>query len=277
MESVTRTLAGLVVAILASIVPLAGTYALLGGKAAVVAHLNADHGPGSNVHLDVYQTREGSAAPIRRYDLDMTKDMHMIVLRDDFATFAHVHPAFDAATGHFTIVVPMPRGHAYYIYTDSQPTGIGQQVFRFTYDAGAGSVHAPVGLDEASPTKAQVGRYSVRLAATTIPATTPHTIDVTIERDGKLATGLRPYLGAAAHAVFINTATLAYVHVHPMVQGATMSMPMSGMQMDDDGPAQAGPKLSMHVPALPAGAYRLWLQFQGPDGLQTVPFTLVAR
>ena len=101
-----------------------------------------------------------------------------------------------------------------------------------------------------------------------------------MKENGKLATDLHPYLGAAAHAVFINTATLDYVHVHPMVKGAadSMHMDMNGDEaMQESHSAQSGPQMVMQLPALPQGTYKMWLQFKGGSTLYTVPFTIAAR
>jgi hypothetical protein len=109
----------------------------------------------------------------------------------------------------------------------------------------------------------------VTLARTTLVASRPQTLDLSVSENGRPASDLHTYLGAAAHAVFINTSTLAYVHVHPMVRGASMSMGMSG---------PAGPSMRMALPALPPGVYKLWLQFRGAGNqVFTAPFTLLSR
>jgi hypothetical protein len=47
----------------------------------------------------------------------------------------------------------------------------------------------------------------------------------------------------------------------------------SNMNMNVEG--SAGPHMQMALPALPAGSYKLWLEFRGTGGrLFTAPFTL---
>jgi len=67
--------------------------------------------------------------------------------------------------------------------------------------------------------------------------------------------------------------------VHPTVKGAPeMDMDDASMgSMHMDASAVAGPHMVMHVPALGAGTYKLWLQFQGKAGLVVAPFTLAVR
>jgi len=147
-----------------------------------------------------------------------------------------------------------------------------QQVFRFTIES-----DGPLASDKpslvASEPAAVAGPYTVTLAKTTVSAGTSEEIAITIDKGGHPAGDLGSYLGAASHVVFINTSTLQYVHVHPMAGNTTSAKGMIEMNMGDTGPHQ-----HMHVPALPAGTYKMWLQFRGGAyKLYTVPFTIAAR
>ncbi|MGB6518623.1 MAG: hypothetical protein WBE79_09000 [Candidatus Cybelea sp.] len=126
---------------------------------------------------------------------------------------------------------------------------------------------------------ASVGPYTVTLGTTAVPAGRPQSVDITVLEDGRPASDLVTYLGAAAHAVLINVQDLSYVHVHPSVRGAAESTNMTmspGMHMDMSG--SAGPLMQMKLPSLPVGFYRLWLEFRGAGGkVFTAPFTLLAR
>jgi len=113
-----------------------------------------------------------------------------------------------------------------------------------------------------------------------------------------------PYLGVAAHAVFISAADLTYVHAHaapaatPAAGGtgtatkhdmtgmAGMDMPgishvgggHSGMPRIGGAPMRPGtkvaPDLMLHVRAPKAGTYLLWLQFMADGQVRTVPFVV---
>lgn len=245
-----------------------GIFALLGGTPKIFSQFWAEHSQGLTATLNIRQYQIDGKTPILAYDVDMQKLIHLIIVRDDFATFAHVHPAFDPKTGIFSQPFTKEPNHRYYVYADTTPRGIGQQVFRFTLESD-GPLASPQPSLGVSPTSTTIGPYTVALARTTLAASRPQTLDLSISENGKPASDLRTYLGAAAHAVFINTATLAYVHVHPMVRGASMTMGMSG---------PAGPSMQMTLPALPAGVYKLWLQFRGAGSqVFTVPFTLLSQ
>jgi hypothetical protein len=105
------------------------------------------------------------------------------------------------------------RTALYYVYADAQPSGIGQQVFRFDLDLGGGGEHRNLGNRISTVT---AGPYTVRLSSSALRAGTESRLIVHILKHGRPAGDLHPYLGALAHAVFLNARDLSYVHTHPM-------------------------------------------------------------
>lgn len=250
-----------------------GVFALLGGTPKIVSRFWAIHDQtphGATLH--VRQFHIGSTTAIMNYDVEMERTVHMIVVRDDFATFAHLHPGFNTTTGTFVEPFVKQPNHRYYMYVDTTPHGLSQQVFRFTMDSDgpAAAVHLPVGASAPTTT---AGPYTVILAETTLAADSPEDVDLTVDKGSGPAHDLGSYLGAPAHCVFINTSTLAYAHVHATVRNDTTQKGPIHMNMSG-----VGPHMRLHVPALPAGTYKLWIQFRGGSyHLYTVPFTIVAR
>lgn len=252
-----------------------GVFALLGGRPQIVSEFWAVHGAGLTATLKIRQFQLDGTTPIRNYDVDMQRIIHLIIVRDDFATFAHLHPSFDATTGAFSQPFAKAPNHRYYVYADTTPHGLGQQVFRFTIESD-GALPASPKTFTASPAGVTVAPYTLRLASTTLTANQPQSVSLTVLKGGQPAHDLGTYLGAAAHAVFINTSTLAYVHVHPAVRGAGDAA--MGMQMNMATTARAGPMMQMDLPALPAGTYKTWIQFRGAnDVIYTAPFTIRVR
>jgi hypothetical protein len=280
MESLTRSAAGVVLAALAASATVNGTFSLLGGKQQIYARAIISEPHPDQVTFDITESKTQGGPPIRNYDLDMSKLMHLIAISDDFKQFIHLHPSFNRKTGIFRQAIPVDPAHAYTIYVDSTPKGIGQQVFRFALPAPkhAASSAKPLPPSTPSPTTMNAGPYAVKIEKTTLASQTMLMVPLDITKDGKPATDLQPYLGAAGHAVFVDTATLAYVHVHPMVRAQSSPAPKASMQMNDEhGAGVAGPHLMMHIPALPVGTYKLWFQFRGAGKLYVAPFTLAVR
>ena len=254
--------------------PPKGTWALRGGIPQIVSLLYALPSKGGT-NLDVVQYRIGARTPLQSYTVEMTQLMHVIVVRDDFREFLHLHPHFSA--GHFTVPIAIASGHRYYVYADSTPSGMKQQVFRFQIGAGAQPRTLSTPLSPSAPTAA-VGPYAVHLSTTRLSALAPQTLLVSINKGGIAATDLHPYLGAAAHVVLINTSNLEYVHVHPedtQAQHAAMGADaMAGMKSS----GSVSGKMSLALPTLSRhAAYKLWLQFRGDKTVYVAPFTIVAQ
>lgn len=98
-------------------------------------------------------------------------------------------------------------------------------------------------------------------------------VAMTIMKNGKPATDLGLYLGVPAHAVFISTDDLGYVHAHAMAVGA----PHGGHHADGahgDPHAAVPARLMLHAVPPRAGRYALWIQFMGGGAVRTVPFVL---
>ncbi len=283
MESLARTATGLILAAATAAAPaqMNGTFALLGGTQRIVARAIVSHPRPNDVTFDIKQSSRQGGAPIRSYQIDMTKLMHLVVISDDFRQFSHEHPSYNRKTGTFRQTIAVDPSHAYVVYIDSMPRGVGQQVFRFNIPAAANpsATMQPLPPATPSPTTISVGHYAVKLAKTTLPAQTMQMIPMDITKGGAPATDLQPYLGAAGHAVFVNTATLEYVHVHPMVRGTSDTSGQSqGMKMDEQpGGPVAGPHLMMHVPALSVGTYKLWFQFSAGGSLHVAPFMIAVH
>jgi hypothetical protein len=253
---------------------ISGVYALQTGSAKTIASMEARAVAGAPLERKLDFSLGDDTKTIRRYDLDMTKYAHLIIVSDDFRTFLHVHPALHK-NGHFTIAERFPKPALYHLYADCEPAGFGQQVFRYDLDLGASAGEESLARDLA-PTGNVVtaGPYRVMLDTTTMRAAGETRLRVRITKNGKPARDLHPYLGALAHAVFIDGADLTYVHVHPVAAGDAMRAMRMPALADRD---VSAPEMDLHVAVREPGVYKLWLQFRGSGGLHVAAFVLNAR
>jgi len=227
-------------------------------------------------HLDVWMTMPKSSVPLKKYQVEMTKKLHMVIVSDDFKTFLHIHPTL-APDGHFLITQQFPAPGTYFVYADALPDNMNHQVFRFKLDVGHPSPPAPRNV-QPTGMSAQAGPYEVDLSTVRVHSHRMEMVDVNILENGKPAKDLHPYLGGAAHAVFLNANDLSYVHVHPMAADQMM------MQMDMSKPmpelpdnASVSGDMMLHLALWEPGTYRMWLQFRGAgDKLYIAQFTIVA-
>jgi hypothetical protein len=263
---------------------LRGTFALQGGTPRVQATLDAvpDRDPRAT-RLDLWESTPGSTRPLRAYDTGMTKKLHLIAVSDDLTTFLHEHPA-PGADGHFRLNLRVPKPALYHLYADAEPHGYGQQVFRFDLPIGAAARPVPRRL-AATPASMTVGPYTVSFDSLMLDTGHRTTLVAHVRKQSAPAQDLHPYLGAMAHAVFVNARDLTYVHTHPMELSAMakmQSMPSNGMGAMESEPALApgakvAPDMMLHVTAREPGTYKLWLQFRGGSQLYVAPFVLHTR
>ncbi len=253
---------------------LHGTFALQGGVARTTGYLDVAPGANPNVwKLDFWMTQMNGGAPIRAYDVDMTKLLHVIIVSDDFKTFFHVHPRF-SANGHFVLDQTLPGPGLYHIYSDGRPSGIGQQVFRFDLQTGKAVATAPRDLSERNSV-AHVDGYSVTLSSLSLRSGSSALVTVHIAKRGKPATDVHPYLEALAHAVFIDADDLTYVHEHPVTLAMSSQSASTTVYSNDE--AVVSPNMLLHVAVNEPGTYKLWFQFRAGSSLHVASFVLTAK
>lgn len=283
---------------------LTGAYALPDGRAKVTATLAATPGQDGTLVLDIAMTVLGQPRPVTRYETELSKQLHVIAVGSEFRTFVHEHADRPDAKGHFRVAMRLPTPGLYHVYVDAVPAGLGQQVMRFDLNAGDGPAQPQLGMPAPSALEAADGRYAARFDPFELRAGQESELSLHLLRDGKPAPDVTPFLGVAAHAVFIGAADLTYVHVHaaptatPKAGGTGAPMQrdltgkagaaavghqgMAGMAMPGDeampAPLRAGTRVSsdltLHVLAPKAGTYLLWIQFMAGGQVRTVPFVV---
>lgn len=197
-----------------------------------------------------FQIIDKDGQPIRSFDVEHTKRMHLIVVRRDMAEYQHLHPTM-TPTGTWTIPVRLPQPGAYRMFADfsyhGTPITLAADLFV------DGDAHY-LTLPPARPT-AQTDGYTVQLSHTDGQGDERH-LRFTVSRDGK-PVALHPYLGADGHLVALRQGDLAFLHVHPTGSGNASH---GVVTFDATFPTE--------------GAYRLFLQFRSEDGVHTAAFTL---
>ncbi len=243
-----------------------GTFALPGQSEKVVATLIAkDTGPLTR-ELSIAFTDKASGKPIVQFDEELTQQLHVLATDSDFSSFIHEHAAKLGADGRFKVVMKFPRPGTYHVYADAVPGGLGQQVVRFEVPVqGAADPAAQVPVKRVQGVD---GPYTVKLDTSALRAGAESMMSLTVLKDGKPAQDLGTYLGVAAHAVFVSTDELDYVHAH------AMAAPMQGQAAHaaHGEPGAASAQLMLHAKPAHAGPYALWIQFKGGDQIRTVPF-----
>ncbi|GEL19756.1 hypothetical protein [Pseudonocardia asaccharolytica] len=194
-------------------------------------------------------------APVTAFDVEHDKRMHLIVVRRDATGFQHLHPEM-AADGTWSVPLTLPAAGSYRAFADFAPTG--GAATTLGVDLAAPGVFEPV---THRPSRvAQVDGYTVELTGDLVPGKASP-VTLTVSRDDRPVTDLRPYLGAYGHLVALRQGDLAYLHVHP-----------NGTP--GDGRTPAGPQIQFVAEVPSQGAYRLFLDFQHNGIVRTAEFTV---
>jgi hypothetical protein len=297
-------------ALFAAAAILEGTNAFPSTQQSVAGRLTAAPGSGNSESLDFALMPVGEDKVITKYDVELTKQLHVIAISDDFTIFLHDHVTRAAKDGHFRLNMAFPQPGLYHVYADSTPSGLGQQVLRFDLPVGATPAsQRPPGL-RATGLEGTDGPYTVKFDGLDLTAGQEAELTLHIEKGGKPAMDLHPFLGVAAHAVFIDTDDLSYIHAHASPgptkpaagaashqmkgmegmhemhgMGGMHGMPgmsqMKGMDMAHTptmpASAKVGSDLSLHVTPAKAGNYALWIQFMGEKEVRTVAFGVTVK
>src|SRR5215207_7972078 len=99
--------------------------------------------------------------PLRSFDVEHTKRLHLIVVRRDMSGFQHLHPAMDA-DGTWRTVAPLAAAGSYRVFADFSHAGTRRTLAADVEVAGR---YAPHPLPAATRTARTVGGLTVTLAA----------------------------------------------------------------------------------------------------------------
>jgi len=237
-----------------------GQYALAQGSARIISHIALD----KNGDLSVQQFAKGSRSPLSAcgsakthapcYESSDGQPVHVVLVRDDFGAFSHVHPQAHGSA--YTVHVGLEPRRRYYAFVSSKIRNMPEQAFRFVLQSSAAPAHIPTTVRPIR--RISVGPYDVSLEQPTAKAAHGAILNADIERRPHTP-GVSPFHAAWVQAVLVNTSTLTYAHI--------------------DGASDRGLccEYALRVPPLSKGLYKLWLQFDDGTATYTAPLTFSAQ
>ena len=183
--------------------------------------------------------------PIRDFEVEHERRMHLIVVRRDLTGFQHLHPEL-GSDGRWTTDVRLDEAGSYRLFADFSRGG---EPYTLAADLRVDGEADLRPLPETQPIARTDSGYEVRLESGAAHAGEEADLRFTITRDGQ-EVRVDPYLGANGHLVALRDGDLAFLHVHP--------------QGDDVAFAATFPT---------PGSYRLFLQFKHEGQVHTAAFT----
>lgn len=195
-------------------------------------------------HVETFRGR-----PLTDYIEELTKDLHLYVVREDLAVFRHLHPQMDE-DGTWRAPVSLPatgdyRVIAEFVARDEGGNGdhviLGESV---PVERGPSGEEWPVDpVVQVEVTEPPAAGRNGRMALT-----------VTDHRDRPVDPGT--YLGTYGHVTGFHRETGAVVHLHPLAAPEV---------------TEAGATLTFHTEIEDPGDYRFFVQVRVDDYLHTVP------
>lgn len=190
--------------------------------------------------------------PVREFEAEHEREMHLIVVRRDTAHYRHLHPTLGAG-GTWRAKLQLPAAGVYRAYADFRIEGERRTLATALFAPGE---LRPEPLPAPSRAATADG-YDVSLASGGLAAGEPAALTFQVSRRGEPVSDLQPYLGALGHLVALREGDLAYVHVHP--------------EEESEG---GGDEIAFAAEFPTAGRYRLFLQFRHEGRVPTVDYTL---
>ncbi len=199
-----------------------------------------------------FRVVDESGSPVREFEVEHAKRLHMIVVRRDLTGFQHLHPRM-RGDGTWTTRLTLPEAGSYRLYADfvrdGEPVTLASDL-RVDGDADLRPLPPP-------STTATADGYDVRLAGGAAHAGEEAELRFEVTRDGE-AVEVEPYLGADGHLVVLREGDLAFLHVHPSEHA-------------DAGGGDGAISFEATLPT--AGRYRMFLQFRDAGRVHTAEFT----
>lgn len=188
----------------------------------------------------------------RDYGVSHTKEMHLIVVRNDLRHFHHLHPTRAPGGGEWSVPFSPIAGGTYWLYADFVNREGDPHTIRWekVYEGAEG----PKGITKDFGRVKRVGGYEVHLKV--IPSDDGVAFGYDIKNTEGEPVALEEYLGAKGHSVLISPAA-SFVHTHPFTEYV-------GYKEDDP------PVFFVENPRDPF--YRVFTQFQIQGKVLTVEF-----
>jgi len=186
------------------------------------------------------------------YGVSHTKEMHLIVVRDDLRHFYHLHPARDAA-GNWSVAFTPEAGGIYRFYADFADKDM--QAHLLTFEREYSGEKGEYGIVRDEAVTRVINGVTYTLSATTFEGRRLQLNYEAVDAAGKPVV-FGEYLGEKGHVVLL-APDGEYIHTHPL--------------KDYVGYNENNPPV-FTTPNLMSRFYRIYAQFNINNEIVTVPF-----
>ena len=210
--------------------------------------------PGEPVKLNL-MIQDATGAVIKDFETVHEKKLHLIIVSDRLARFAHIHPEIDSA-GNITGAYTFPTAGMYRLYADHKPAG-GKQTVSTAEVNVAGTPPPMTAHVPDAPGRVKGDELEADIVVENGKAGGTTRISFTLfDAAGRPVSDLQPYLGAMGHLVILSGDGRQYVHSHPLEGRST------------------GGGLAFEAHFAHPGIYKGWAEFRRSDAIHEVSFVV---
>jgi hypothetical protein len=182
------------------------------------------------------------------------KRIHLIIVRDDLASFQHIHPEEEA--GVWSVKANFPEAGHYAVYVDIAPTNEPRVILRASLAVGTDPANRMIFPGVSLDMAAFVNPFRLELLNKELSAGKDQDLTFQLTKDGKPFADIQQYLSAYGHLViFKQGSPNVYVHTHPV------GMPENG-------------KLAFSARFSYAGRYTIFIQINTGETIRIFPITI---
>ena len=232
-------------------------------EAGVVARLQVPGtvAPGSRLRLTYRLSDARSGGPLTDVVVDHERPMHLIVVRKDLGVFQHIHPQPTGAPGEYAVDTSFASAGTYVLYAEFTRSNGQDIVARDELTVGQPSAEGALAFDLTPRVAAPDVRVALEAPEVIRPGSEARFVfRLEDPRTGQPRRDLATYLGAAAHVVILDARAGSFAHTHGDAPSAGAGHSRTVAQ------APYGPEIEFQHTFPRPGLYKIWGQFQTPDG-----------
>jgi hypothetical protein len=212
---------------------------------------------GADVTLEFRILDPATRRAVTRFETIHEKLFHLFLVGQDLEYFSHEHPIL-TRSGWFRLRTRLPKPGTYRLLADFDPAGGTPQLAARTFSTAGYAVPLESAIAHPAPDLGPKNGANLTVELTTDPAEPIAGKKTMLFFRVTPAEGLEQYLGAWAHLLSVSNDLIDTVHSHPFL-------------------ADGGPAMQFNLFFPRAASYRLWIQIQRKDVLNTLAFTVPVR
>ena len=212
---------------------------------------------GEPIELQFEVIQPDSGERQMEFELVHEKLFHLFWVSHDLEVFCHLHPVL-GEDGIFRLNTSFSKPGIYRLLGDFYPANGTPQLMPMTLTTRGFEEPLETLLPQLEEDRLAKKDVNVRVVLRTEPAAPRATFKTLLFFELNTSQGLQKYLGAWAHMLAVKDDLVSMIHAHPAI-------------------ADGGKRIQMNIIFPEPGMYRIWIQVQRRNKVNTIPFTIQVK